>query len=153
MTLDVETPPPPELQPDMDVDEYDGVDVDVSEYRREDLETYLQEGAWEQAFGEWVEHTDMDEETFAIVTDLGLFERFDFFWDGFADRVGYHAPGIPEDWRQRDIHPGLDSWETVSTINAGLTEFGQTVCDVLKSEYIDWDADYEPPDELPDFEE
>ena len=37
------------------------------------------------------------------------------------------------------------------SINAGLTEFGQIVCDVLESEYIDWEADYEAPDDLPDF--
>ena len=152
MTLDVETPPPPELEPDFDAAEYDDVDVDASEYRREDLETYLREGAWEGAFEEWAEYTDMDEETFAIVTDLELFSRFDFFWDDFADRVGYHAPGIPEDWREREVHPDIDSWTTVSTINAGLTEFGQTVCDVLEADYIDWEEEYEPPDELPDFE-
>jgi len=153
MTLDVEAPAPPELEPDMDAADYDDVDVDVDEYRREELQTFLDEGAWERAFNEWAEHTDMDDETFDIVTDLDLFREFDFFWDDFADRVGYHAPGIPEDWRERTVHPDLDSWGTVSTINAGLTEFGQTVCDVLKSEYIDWDADYEPPDELPDFDE
>jgi hypothetical protein len=153
MTLDVEPPAPPELEPDMDAGDYDDVNVDVDEYRREELQTFLDEGAWERAFDEWAEHTDMDEETFEIVTDLDLFREFDFFWDDFADRVGYHAPGIPEDWRERSVHPALDSWGTVSSINAGLTEFGQTVCDVLKSEYIDWDAEYEPPDELPDFEE
>jgi len=151
MTLDVDPPAPPELEPDMGVDDYDDVNVSVEEYRREELGEFLREGAWERAFEEWAADTGMDEETFAVVTDLDLFDRFDFFWDDFADRVGYHAPGIPEDWRERDIHPGLDSWGTVSTINAGLTEFGQTVCDVLKEEYIDWEADYEPPDDVPDF--
>jgi len=152
MPLDVEPPPVPDLQPDMDAEEYDDVNVEVSEYRREELEAFLHEGAWDAAFDEWAARTDMDETVYDVVCDLELFSRFDFFWDSFADRVGYHAPGIPEDWRQRDIHPGLDSWETVSSINAGLTEFGQTVCDVLKDEYIDWNEDYEPPDELPDFE-
>jgi len=153
MTLDIEPPAPPELEPDTDAEDYDDVNVDVDEYRREELQTFLDEGAWERAFDQWAEATEMDEATFDIVTDLGLFGEFDFFWDDFADRVGYHAPGIPEDWRERTVHPDLDSWGTVSTINAGLTEFGQTVCDVLKADYIDWDADYEPPDELPDFEE
>lgn len=152
MPLDVETPPPPNLSPDVDAEEYDDVNVEVSEYRREELESFLHGGAWEAAFAAWAAETDMDETTFDVVTDLDLIERFDFFWDDFANRVGYHAPGIPEDWRQRDVHPDLDSWERVSTINAGLTELGQTVCDVLKAEYIDWNADYEPPDELPDFE-
>lgn len=42
---------------------------------------------------------------------------------------------------------------TVSAINAGLTELGQIVCETLKEEYIDWEADFEAPDDLPDFEE
>ena len=152
MPLDVETPSPPNLQPDVDAEEYDDVNVDVSEYHREELSEFLESGAWSEAFEVWAAETSMSEETFDVVRDLGLIQQFDFFWDDFADRVGYHAPGIPEDWRQRDVHPDLDSWETVSTINAGLTELGQTVCDVLQADYIDWDADYEPPDELPDFE-
>jgi hypothetical protein len=94
----------------------------------------------------------MNEREFGIVLDLDLIQRFDFFWDSFAERVGYHAPGIPEDWKERDYHPELDSWGTVSSINAGLTELGQVVCDVLKEEYIDWETEYEAPDDLPDFE-
>jgi hypothetical protein len=39
----------------------------------------------------------------------------------------------------------------VSGINAALTELGQQVCDVLKSDYIDWEASYDAPDDLPDF--
>jgi hypothetical protein len=152
MSLDVEPPAPPTLEPGYDADAYDDVDVMGEEYRREELEAFLTEGAWERAFAEWAEHAEMDEDDFAVALDLGLFERFDFFWDDFADRVGYHAPGIPEDWKERDLHPDLDSWGTVSAINAGLTELGQIVCEVLKEEYIDWEADYEAPDDLPDFE-
>lgn len=69
----------------------------------------------------------------------------------FRRLSGYHAPGIPEDWRERDLHPELQSWGTVSSINAGLTELGQTVCDVLAEEYVDRDAEFEPPEDLPDF--
>ena len=152
MPLDVESPPPPELEPQVDAEEYDDVNVEVSDYRRDELAEFLADGAWEQAFGEWATDTSMDEPTYEVVRELGLLDRFDFFWDDFANRVGYHAPGIPEDWREREIHPGLDSWERVSTINAGFTELGQTVCDVLKDDYIDWDAEYEPPDDVPDFE-
>ena len=93
----------------------------------------------------------MDEEEFAIATDLGMFQGFDFFWDSHADRVGYHAPGIPEDWKEREYHPDIDSWGTVSSINASLTEFGQIVCEVLQEEYVDWETDYEAPEDLPDF--
>jgi len=151
MTLDVEISDPPELSPAVNADEYDDVEVQGEDYRREDLQTFLEEGAWEEAFTEWAEDTDIDEAEFQIMQDLELVQEFDFFWDDFADRVGYHAPGIPENWREREIHPELDSWGSVSGINAALTELGQQVCDVLKSDYIDWEASYDAPDDLPDF--
>ena len=151
MTLAVEPPDPPELAPDMGVAEYEDVDVQGEEYRREELQTFLDEGAWEDAFAEWAEHAELDEQEWEIVLDLELVSEFDFFWDDFAGRVGYHAPGLPEDWRERNLHPDIDSWGTVSGINAALTELGQIVCDVLKDEYIDWEADYDGPDDLPDY--
>ncbi len=151
MTLSVDPPAAPELQ-EVDPNEYEDAEVvGDTNYRRDDIETYLKAGAWEAAFSEWAETTDMEEAEFRIVTSLGLIQRFDFFWDSFAERVGYHAPGIPEDWQERSIHPDLESWKTVSAINAGLTELGQVVCDVLKDEYIDWETEYEEPDDLPDF--
>ncbi len=152
MTLDVDAPDPPELQ-ETDPEEYDDVEVTGNaNYRRQDLEQFLKDGAWADAFDEWRGNTDMDEAEFEIARDLGLFREFDFFWDDFADRVGYHAPGIPEDWRERDYHPDLDSWGTVSAINAGLTELGQVVSEVLKQDFVDWEAEYDAPDDLPDFD-
>lgn len=151
MSLDVETPTPPKLAVGVDTDAYEDADVGGDEYRREELEAFLETGAWAEAFEMWRADTDVTETEFGVVRDLDLIERFDFFWDDFADRVGYHAPGLPEDWKERDLHPELDSWGMVSSINAGLTELGQTVCDVLKAEYIDWEAEYEAPDDLPDF--
>ena len=150
MGLDVDAPEPPEL-PEVDAQTYDDVEVQGEEYRRQELEDLLEEGAWADAFDEWAGYTDLDESEFAVAEELGLFEEFDFFWDDFADRVGYHAPGIPEDWRERDLHPELDSWETVSGINASLAEFGDTVSETLKENYIDWEADYSAPDDLPEF--
>ena len=151
MGLDVETPNPPELK-EFDPNEYEDAEViGDTDYRRQEIEEHLEDGAWEHAFDEWAAHTDMDEDEFAIATDLGMFGEFDFFWDSHADRVGYHAPGIPEDWKERNYHPEIDSWGTVSSINASLTEFGQIVCEVLKEEYVDWETDYEAPDDLPDF--
>lgn len=156
MGLEVDPPNPPELS-FVDPNEYedatisggDGTDID---YRREEFQGFLEDGAWEEAFDEWLEDTDLEEREFEIARDLDLFVEFDFFWDDFADRVGYHAPGIPEDWQAREYHPGLDSWGTVSSINAELTEFGQLVSVVLKEEYVDWEAQYEPPEDLPDFD-
>jgi hypothetical protein len=145
-------PAPPELEPNLDPDDYDDAEVQGDDYRREELGAFLAEGAWEEAFAEWAEDAEMVENDWQVAVDLDLISHFDFFWDDFADRVGYHAPGLPEDWKTRDLHPELDSWGTVSAINAGLTELGQIVCETLKEEYIDWEADYEPPEDLPDFE-
>ena len=152
MSLDVDLPSPPTLVDEVDPEEYEDVTVVAdADYRREELETYLTEGAWEEAFTEWAAETDMTVQEFEIAKDLDLIQQFDFFWDDFADRVGYHAPGIPEDWRSRDLHPELQSWGTVSSINASLTELGQHVCDILKERYIEWESSYEAPEDLPDF--
>lgn len=152
MSLDVDPVDPPELDPDVDANQYEDAEVvGTSDYRREELNAFLEDGAWAEAWAEWTSSTDLSAEEFNIAAELDLFSRFDFFWDAFAERVGYHAPGLPEDWQERDIHPELDSWSKVSSINASLTELGQLVCDVLKAEYIDWESDYEPPDDLPEF--
>ncbi|KOX92119.1 hypothetical protein [Haloarcula rubripromontorii] len=151
MTLDVETPERPALSTGVAADEYDDADVQGDEYRRDELAEALDDGAWADAFEEWTADASLDADQWKIVTELGLIEEFDFFWDSFAGRVGYHAPGLPEDWREREIHPDIDSWGTVSGINAGLTEFGQVVCEVLADEYIDWEAEEVSADDLPDF--
>lgn len=151
MSLDVEPPAPPTLQSG-DPNEYDDATVESDEYHREELETFLRKGAWEEAFEQWAARSKLDEKEWRVVEELGLVERFDFFWDDFADRVGYHAPGLPEDWKERDLHVDLESWGQVSGINAGLTELGQTVCEVLKAEYVDWESEFDAPDDLPEFE-
>jgi hypothetical protein len=152
MTLDVDAPSSPSLSTKVDASQYEDADVQGDDYRRDELEAYLSDGAWDDAFEEWAAHTDLTEEEYAIVRDIDMFEEYDFFWDSFADRVGYHAPGIPEDWKAREYHPEIDSWNTVSGINAAMTEFGQVVADVLEDDYIDWEGEYEAPDDLPDFE-
>ena len=151
MGLDVEPPAPPRLNIGQSTEGYEDASVSSDEYRREQLQEFLDEGAWEAAFEQWATGAEMSGFEWRVARELELVSRFDFFWDDFADRVGYHAPGIPEDWREREIHPELDSWGTVSAINAGLTELGQIVCEVLKDDYIDWEAEYEPPEDLPDF--
>ena len=151
MSLDVDRPDPPRLE-ETDPNEYEDAEVvGDTDYKRDELESLLEAGAWADAFDEWAATTDLDERAFGIVAELGMIQHFDFFWDAFADRVGYHAPGIPEDWKERDLHPELSSWETVSGINASMAELGETISRTLKEEYIDWETDYEAPDDLPDF--
>jgi len=152
MSLSVEPPAPPELN-QIDPNEYEDAEVlGDTDYRREELEAFLEDGAWADAFDEWAGHTDLDDADFEIVDELAMIQEFDFFWDAFADRVGYHAPGIPEDWKERNYHPKLESWETVSEINASLAELGETVSRTLKENYIDWETEYEAPDDLPEFD-
>ncbi len=152
MVLHVDPPDPPELEA-IDPNQYEDAEiVGEADYKREEIETLLERGAWKQAFEAWALETDLDDWEFEIVIDLCMLAHFDFFWDSFADRVGYHAPGIPEDWKERDLHPELRSWETVSEINAALAELGDTVSRTLKADYIDWEAEYEAPDDLPDFD-
>lgn len=125
-----EVPAPPSLTP-----------ADDAEYRRPELQAELEAGAWEDAFEQWRETTAIEDDAYAIALDLELFGEFDFFWDEIAQRVGFHAPGIPDDWDQTTYHDELSSWRQTSSINASLAEFGQIVCDVLESEYIDWAED------------
>jgi hypothetical protein len=154
MSLDVEAVDPPELDPDVDASDYDDAEVvGTTDYRREEINGFLQNGAWAEAWKQWTHGTELTRAEYEIARELELFERFDFFWDAFAERVGYHAPGLPEDWQEREIHPELDSWSKVSSINASLTELGQIVSEVLKADYVDWEAEYEPPEDLPDFGE
>ena len=140
MSLEVATPPVPEIPTE-------GAPAE----RRGEIASLLQEGAWADGFETWASSTRVTAAQWTIVRELRLLGQFAFFWDEFADRVGYHAPGIPEDWRERSIHPAVTSWETVSSINAGLTELGQAVSETLKAEYITWESSYEPPSDLPEF--
>jgi hypothetical protein len=152
MTLSVSTPDPPGLQNSVDPSEYEDAEViGDTDYRREEIEELLIHGAWDDAFSSWSAETSMTRTEWKIVMDLNLLSQFDFFWDDFADRVGYHAPGLPEDWKERNLHDALESWKTVSSINAGLTELGQLTCEILKSDYITWESEYSPPEDLPDF--
>jgi len=150
MTLDVDPPEPPTLVPVGTEDGGTGADDD---YLREQIQSHLEAGAWEEAFSQWADTTDMDVDEFAIAIDLDLFERFDFFWDEFAQRVGYGAPGIPEDWKERQYHDDLATWGQVSSINASMTELGQIVCDILKDDYLDVESsESDDSIDLPDFE-
>lgn len=143
MGLDADTPEPPTLVEGEAIDDDRRIDSGA-DVRRNDLESMLADGAWVQGFEEWVAHTDLDESEWEAVTDLELIEEFDFFWDGSEGRVGYSSPGIPPNWRQQELHPHLDSWSTVSSVNAALSELGATVAKVLTQEYVDWDTPDDP---------
>jgi hypothetical protein len=79
MSLDVDPPGPPELAA-VDPNEYEDAEVAGGEYRRDDIEALLRDGAWDDAFEEWAASSDMEESDWAIAVELGLVSRFDFFF-------------------------------------------------------------------------
>ncbi|AUV83979.1 hypothetical protein C2R22_12740 [Salinigranum rubrum] len=107
------------------------------DFYREDLEDLLQEGAWKEGFNEWAEYTTLDEEQVRIVSDLGLFQAFDFYWDPTEDRLRIDSPTIPDDWRERDATESLSS-STVSLIDGELDDLGRAVQEVLE-DYLERD--------------
>lgn len=80
MSLDVDLPDPPELDT-VDPSTYDDTEVGGDDYRRDELEEFLRDGAWADAFDQWSAHSDLSDEEWEIVTDLDLLSRFDFFWN------------------------------------------------------------------------
>lgn len=83
MALDVEIPYPPPLHGPQDSGNYDAVeelqDRTGTNYRHEDLADFLHNGAWEEAFEEWADHTSLTESQFQVVFDLDLIDKLDFY--------------------------------------------------------------------------
>lgn len=145
MALDIEVPDPPDLSNrGMPREfEWDEETLGAEDFYREDLEDLLQDGAWKEGFNEWAEYTSLDESLGRLVSDLGLFQAFDFYWDPADDRLRFTAPTMPDDWPDRDVTESLDS-STVSMIDGELDDLGRTVQEVLE-DYL------ERNDETSDF--
>jgi hypothetical protein len=87
-------------------------------------------GGWTEGFNEWAEYTNLDAEHVRIVSDLGLFQALDYYWDPTEDRLRFDAPTISDDWRERDATESFDS-STVSMIDNEVAELGRAVREVL----------------------
>jgi hypothetical protein len=137
MVLDVEIPEPPDLSNRGMPHEFEWQEetLGAEDFYREDIEDLLQEGAWTEGFNEWTQYTDLDEGHVRIVSDLGLFQAFDFYWDPTEDRLRFDAPVISDDWRERDATESLDS-STVSLIDGELADLGRAVQEVLE-DYVE----------------
>ena len=133
MALDVEIPDPPDLSNRGRPSEFEWQDetLGAEDFYREDIEDLLQEGAWSEGFNEWTEYTDLDEAQVRTVSDLGLFQAFDFYWDPVEDRLRVEAPKLPDDWRDRAATASFDS-STVSLIDAELQDLGRAVQETLE---------------------
>ncbi|WP_135364565.1 hypothetical protein [Halosimplex halophilum] len=139
MSFDPEVPDPPRLDAAEDPGDYDAVeepeDRPGEEGRREALAEFLEEGAWEDGFVEWADHTYMDDDQFEAARALGLLDALDFYWNESAGDVGYLAPelaaDLPEPWDER-----LDRSDRAD-IEEALDELGRTVSEVLENRYVD----------------
>jgi len=141
MALEIEVPESPDLSNRGMPREFEWGDETLGseDFYREDIEDLLQEGAWKEGFNEWSEYTNLDDELVRIVSDLGLFQAFDFYWDPTEDRLRFDAPTIPDDWRERDTTASLDS-STVSMIDGELDDLGRAVQEMLE-DYLDRNGD------------
>lgn len=132
MALDVEVPDPPSLRGPQSRGEYESIDMTDQEptddYRREELEDALREGAWRDAFAEWAAHTLLTDAEFATVVELGLIERFDFYWVPATDDAGYRAPTLNEEEREAFGDP--------DGIDAELDSLGRVVSETLENDYL-----------------
>jgi hypothetical protein len=134
MGPDVEIPEPPDLSNRGMPREFEWQEdtLGSEDFYREDIEDLLQEGAWKEGFNEWTEYTNLDEAQIRLVSDLGLFQAFDFYWDPTEDRLRSDAPTMSDDWREQDATASLDS-STVSMIDGELDDLGRAVQEMLES--------------------
>lgn len=137
MALDVDVPEPPDLSNRGTPRGFEWQDETLGseDFYREDIEDLLQEGAWTEGFEEWSEYTNLDAEHVRILSDLGLFQSFDFYWDPTEDRLRFDAPTVPDDWQEREVTESLDS-STVSMLDGELDDLGRVVQEVLE-DYLD----------------
>jgi hypothetical protein len=134
MTLDVAVPDSPDLsnQGTPSGFELDEETLGEEDFHREELEELLLEGAWQEGFTEWAEYTELDQGEVRIVSELGLFQALDFYWDPVDSVLRFDPPTIPDDWRTRDVSESLDS-ATVSMIDAELQDLGRAVQETLEA--------------------
>lgn len=157
MSLDVSVPDPPSLSGPQPGGEYEAIGTDAEagedDYRREEIERVLADGAWHDAFEEWTTHTDLTVADFETVLEAGLIDRFDFYWDPASDEVGYRSPTLPED-AGHDLD--VASRNDVAT---ELDELGRIVSEILENDYLRRDEetfgffDDEAPEETFDYDE
>lgn len=146
MGLDVDTPDPPTLRDPQYPGDYDSVDEGHlddevgDDARRDDLASFLENGAWEQAFGEWADHTMLGEDEFELARELDLLEALDFYWNPAAEDVGYRAPSVPpRDALPEGYREAFDAGD-LEGIEEELEELARTVTEVLEAGYVDSDG-------------
>ena len=136
MALDVETPDAPDVTNrgfpagvDFEAVEMSGGEAD---FRREEVEEVLRDGAWEEAFREWAEYTDLSEAEYRTVHRRGLLRELDFYWAPLAESLRFDVPDVPADGSLGD--------DLASRLGTELADLGETVIDRIADGYVDWDG-------------
>lgn len=142
MALEIETPTPPDLTNRPLPSGIDPTDVleGTGDLRRDELEVALSEGAWNDAFGEWTEYTDLSEPEFQALYDAGLVHALDFYWDPHDMDIQFELPTIPDEIEGQE--------DLASQAAVELADLGETVRKVLVNDYLDWSELESDEDEL-----
>jgi len=140
MGLNVEIPDPPQLSNRGVAEEFEAVEAvgGAADLRREEIEEILHDGVWNEAFEEWAEYTDLTEAEFAILSDLGVFQQFDVFWDSTEEQLDFQAPSLPDDWQRQVSERPSDVAGFPMRAETELTDLGQTIVEMLEDAPIDW---------------
>ena len=140
MGLDVDIPEPPQLSNRGVPSEFEAVGG-AGDLRRDELEGVLDAGAWNEAFEEWAEYTDLTAEEFAIAQSLGLVEELDVFWDPTDARLRVEVPAVPEDWADRVDEAPPDPAGLAWKLEYELADLGETLLEMLEDGYVDWGSE------------
>lgn len=146
MARRVSVPNPPELTNRGVPSEFTDVEAvgGAADLRRAELEGILTGGAWQEAFDEWVEYTDLTPAEIDGLRRLGVFERFDVYWDPDAGALDYEVPTVPDDWTDRMADELNDTPADPTTISNALDDLGRIVVTTIEEAYLQFE------DEAPD---
>lgn len=128
MALDVQRPDPPELT-DAESRNSGLADDPDEDYRREDIESALADGAWAEGFEQWAAETDLTESEFDLLVRHGLLDQFDFYVGPDSDGVDYHVPTLSD-----DAHEALGTGADIEGVEAELATLGRVVAETLERE-------------------
>ena len=132
MPPDVEIPDPPSLDKPQERGTYEAIDMADQEteddYRHEELEGFLREGAWQDSFEQWVGQTYLSARELKALDDRRLYDEFDFYWNPATDEVGYRTPDLSAADREAFDDPG--------DVEEGLDTLGRIVTEVLENDYL-----------------
>jgi len=132
MSLDVSVPdPPPQSQgaPGKGYDAVSPPEADAGDdYRRDELEAMLEDGAWADGFEEWTAETGLRESEFRLLVRHGVIEQLDFYWDPGTEAVGYHVPQFSDDMREALA-------TDVDEVTTELESLGEVVSETLERKY------------------